>query len=153
MFGSCRFGHDDSSLMSLECRAEMCQFWAALGFKNCSAMVKHIHERIGYFTSPTSLNQNKLLLPYCVLSNSIWIFNFRPLSAPWILSVPQVVWSSKLFLLLSFLVLQLFGPPKCLWSSWHVSRPTRFQEPPSHHWCQELKIFLNQDRKKESAEK
>ena len=115
MFGSCRFGHDDSSLMSLECRTELCQFWAALGFKNCSAMVKHIHERIGYFTSPTSLNQNKLLLPYCVLSNSIWILNFRPLSAPWILSVPQVVWSSKLLLLFwssSFSVLlNVFGPP------------------------------------------
>ena len=32
-------------------------------------------------------------------------------------------------LLLSFLVFQLFGPPKCLWSSYHGSRNNRFQGP------------------------
>ena len=32
-------------------------------------------------------------------------------------------------LLLSFLAFQLFGPPKCLWSSYHGSRGSRFQGP------------------------
>ena len=32
-------------------------------------------------------------------------------------------------LLLSFLAFQLFGPPKCLWSSYHGSRLSRFQGP------------------------
>ena len=63
------------------------------------------------------------------LSNSISIFNFRSLSTSWILFVLQVVWSPKPFLFFCFLVLELFGPPKCLWFSDHVSRDTQFQGP------------------------
>ena len=36
-------------MMSLDCKAETCPFWApAVGFRNCSAMVKHLHGRMSY---------------------------------------------------------------------------------------------------------
>ena len=55
-----------------------------------------------YF-DPQSLNQNKLLLPYCVFSIN-----------------KAKVGSLSFFCYRVFLVRQLFGPPKCLWSSKHA---------------------------------
>ena len=83
---------------------------------------------------PQSLNDNKPLLPFCVL------FNKAASISSGIYFVPKLLLLSSFLVLQLFgsrafwssqmpLVIQLFGPPKCLWSSRHTACAGRFQGP------------------------